>query len=128
MDIFDAVSGLTAGTNSQANLVNAALSLLGGSGGLGGLVQNFQSQGLGDLIATWVGTGPNQAISPDQIHQVLGSERLSQFASSAGVAPDVAGSTLASMLPGLIDKLTPNGQLPAGNQLPGLETLMQLLK
>ena len=132
MDMFDAVKaglGGLAGGNQNASALSAVLGLLNGqAGGLGGLVQAFQGQGLGDIVASWVGTGPNLPISPDQVHKALGPQQLSQFAAAAGVSPDAAGATLASMLPGLIDKLTPNGQLPAGNQLPGLDILSQLLK
>lgn len=136
MDMFDAVKaglgGMTGGGSGQSNALGAVLSLLnsqGGGAGLNGLVQAFQSQGLGDVIASWVGTGQNLPISADQLHKALGSNQLSQFASQAGVAPDAAGATLASLLPGIIDKLTPNGQMPSsGQQLPGLDVLAQLLK
>jgi uncharacterized protein YidB (DUF937 family) len=132
MDMFDVVKaglgGLGAG-GGQANALTAVLGLLGGnSGGIGGLVQAFQRQGLGDVVASWVSTGQNLPISAEQIGQVLGPQQLSQFASQAGLAPDAAGSTLAALLPQLVDKLTPDGQLPAGNQLPGLDVLTRLLK
>lgn len=132
MDMFDVVKaglgGLGAG-GGQANALSAVLGLLGGnSGGLGGLVQAFQKQGLGDVVASWISTGQNLPISADQISKVLSPQQLSQFASQAGVGPDAAGSTLAALLPQLVDKLTPDGQLPAGNQLPGLDVLAKLLK
>lgn len=132
MDMFDVVKaglgGLGAG-GGQANALSAVLGLLGGnSGGLGGLVQAFQKQGLGDVVGSWVSTGQNLPISADQIGKVFGPQQLSQFASQAGLAPDAAGATLASLLPQLVDKLTPDGQLPAGNQLPGLDVLAKLLK
>lgn len=133
MDMFDVLKAGLGGTSSgggQANTIGAVLALLNGQGGggLNGLVQAFQSQGLGDVVASWVGTGQNLPISADQLHKAIGAQQMSQFASQAGVAPDLAGTALASLLPGLIDKLTPNGQLPAGNQLPGLDVLSQLLK
>jgi len=59
---------------------------------------------------------------------VVGAQQLSQFASQAGVAPEAAGSTLASLLPMLVDTLTPDGQILAGGQLPGLDVLTRLLK
>lgn len=111
------------------NLENqAANSLLGGSsnpmaasllhmiqnqpGGLQGLVQSFHDKGLGALVSSWVGTGQNLPISGDQIHQVLGSEQVNALAAKAGISPDMAGSAIAQLLPGLVDKLTPNGQVP----------------
>ena len=111
------------------NLENQAVnSVLGGSsnpmaasllhmiqnqpGGLQGLVQSFHDKGLGELVSSWVGTGQNLPISGDQIHQVLGSEQVNALAAKAGISPDMAGSAIAQLLPGLVDKLTPNGQVP----------------
>lgn len=133
MDMMDVVkagiSGLSGSGGGQTAVLNAALSLLGGQGGgLNGLVQAFSRQGLGDVVNSWVGTGQNLPISPDQVHKALGAAQVSQFASQAGLAPEAAGSTLAALLPTLIDKLTPDGQVPAGGQLPGLDVLAKLLK
>ena len=133
MDIFDVVKagvgGLSRAGGGQTNALGAVLALLNNNaGGLGGLAQAFQKQGLGDVLGSWIGTGQNLPISADQIGKVLGAQQLSQFASQAGVAPDAWGETLASLLPGLIDKLTPTGQLPSGSQLPSLDVLAKLLK
>lgn len=133
MDIFDVVKaglgGLSGAGGGQSALLKAGLSLVGGqSAGLGGLVQAFASNGLGDVVNSWVGTGQNLPVSPDQISKVLGSQQLSRFATEAGIAPDQAGSTLAALLPALVDKLTPDGQLPSGGQIPSLEALTKLLK
>lgn len=115
-------------------LENQALgSLLGGSsnpmtkellqmiqsqpGGLQGLVQSFHDKGLGALASSWVATGQNLPISADQIHQVLGSEQVQALAAKAGISPDAAGSAIAQLLPTIVDKLTPNGQVPAHNSV-----------
>jgi uncharacterized protein YidB (DUF937 family) len=81
-------------------------------GGLQGLVQSFQDKGLAGLVSSWVGTGQNLPISADQIHQVLGSQQVQSLAASAGMSPDAAGSAIAQLLPTLVDKLTPSGQVP----------------
>jgi len=81
-------------------------------GGLSGMVQQFHDKGLGSLVSSWVGTGQNLPISADQLQHVLGSEQVKELAAKAGVSPDVASSHLAQLLPMLIDKLTPNGQVP----------------
>lgn len=103
------------GNNPQ--LLALATSLLsndGGAGGLGGLVAKFQQAGMGDVIGSWIGSGQNQAISGEQLSNVLGSDALSGLASKLGISSgDVAGQ-LSSILPGLVDKLTPAGQAPAG--------------
>jgi uncharacterized protein YidB (DUF937 family) len=105
-------------------VVSAAIALLnpkdpsvGGTGGLGGLVGAFSKAGLGQMMSQWISTGPNPPISPDQLSKVLGSDVLGQFAQKAGVPPGNAASLLASVLPGLVDHLTPNGQVPAANDL-----------
>jgi uncharacterized protein YidB (DUF937 family) len=86
-------------------------------GGLSGLVQSFHEKGLGEVASSWIGTGQNISITPDQIQHVLGSDAVKQMAAKAGISPDIASSSLASMLPSLIDKLTPNGQMPEHSNL-----------
>ncbi|MGA3195036.1 MAG: YidB family protein [Terriglobales bacterium] len=81
-------------------------------GGLQGMVQSFHDKGMGGVVSSWVGNGQNLPISADQIHQVLGSDQVKALAAKAGISPDTAASTLAQLLPGIVDKLTPNGQVP----------------
>jgi uncharacterized protein YidB (DUF937 family) len=81
-------------------------------GGLQGLVQSFRDKGLGGLVSSWVSVGPNPPISSDQVHQVLGSDQVKALAAKAGINPDTAGAAIAQILPGLVDKLTPNGAVP----------------
>lgn len=81
-------------------------------GGLQGLVQSFHEKGLGALAASWVGTGQNMPVSADQIHQVLGSDQVKALAAKAGISPDMASGAIAALLPTIVDKLTPNGQMP----------------
>jgi len=78
-------------------------------GGLDGLVQSFQQKGLGSVVSSWVGTGQNLPISADQITHVLGSDAVKNLAAKAGISPDQVSAQLSTILPGLIDKLTPNG-------------------
>jgi len=87
---------------------------LGGLGGLGGLIGKFQQSGLGDVVGSWVGTGQNLPVSPDQVQNVLGSDIVSQIASHLGVSHGEAAGQLSQMLPDVIDKLTPHGEVPSG--------------
>ena len=96
------------------------------TGGLQGLVQSFTQKGLGDIVSSWVGTGPNLPISGDQIQNALGSDALSSLAQKAGVAPGMASSILAQVLPGIVDKLTPEGKIPESGNL--LEQGLNFLK
>ena len=94
-------------------------------GGLAGLLQKFHHGGLGDLASSWVGTGQNLPISPDQLQGVLGGDMLGQLAGKLGIAPEAASSQLAEILPGLVDKLTPNGELPQGDLMSQGMNLLQ---
>ena len=86
-------------------------------GGLQGLVQSFHDKGLGGVASSWVGSGSNAPVTSDQIHQVLGSDQVKALAAKAGISPDMAGSAIAELLPSIVDKLTPNGQVPGHNSV-----------
>jgi uncharacterized protein YidB (DUF937 family) len=86
-------------------------------GGVNGLVQSFHDNGLGGMVNSWVGSGANQSISPEQIQQVLGSGPVQALAAKMGVSPEQASSTLSQLLPTVMDKLTPNGQVPEHSNL-----------
>jgi len=99
------------------SLLSSRDSSVGGTGGLGGLVGAFQKGGMGDMVASWISTGPNPPVSATQLESVLGAEVLKQFAAKAGVPHGEAGGLLASLLPSVIDHLTPQGQVPESNAL-----------
>lgn len=102
---------------AAASLLSAKDTSVGGNAGLAGLVQAFQGKGLGDVVSSWVGGGPNQAISPGQLSDALGPQTLNQFATKAGIGADQAGSVLAGLLPMLVNQVTPTGQVPDSNSL-----------
>jgi uncharacterized protein YidB (DUF937 family) len=81
-------------------------------GGLTGLVQRFQSQGLGATIQSWIGTGTNQPITPAALQKVLGDQRIQALATKMGISPETVAHQLSAVLPTVIDHLTPTGQLP----------------
>jgi uncharacterized protein YidB (DUF937 family) len=92
--------------------------LVGGqSGDLNGLVQKFEAAGLANVVQSWIGTGANLPIHADQLQQALGAEHLSQLAQSAGLNKDQLLQQLSAALPGVIDHLTPGGQIPAAGTL-----------
>src|ERR1700675_4752275 len=104
--------------NSSNPLASSVMQMINSQpGGLSGLLQQFHDKGLGGLVSSWVSTGQNLPISADQIQHVLGSEQVKELAARAGISPDAAGSHLAQLLPMLVDKLTPNGQLPQTSSL-----------
>ena len=118
-DLVGKVSGAVKGPEGQGGLVEGVMGLLTNkeTGGLEGLMQSFNQQGLGDIISSWVGTGNNAAITPDQVQEVLGSDVIRQLAEKSGVSIDAAKAQLAELLPSLIDKVTPEGKIPEGGLL-----------
>jgi len=84
----------------------------GGTGGLGGLLEQFQRMGYGEQANSWVGTGQNLPISPEVIAQIFGRDGLSQIATQAGLSEADASAGLSQLLPGVVDKLTPQGEMP----------------
>jgi len=110
------LSGLVGTLASNPQLVQIVMGLLsndGAQGGLAGLVGKFQQAGLGDAIQSWIGGGANQAVSGEQITQVLGSGTVADIAGKLGVNPSEAAGQLSHLLPLLVNQLTPQGQAPA---------------
>ena len=89
----------------------------GGTGGLGDLLQRFQQAGYGEQAQSWVGTGQNLPVSPDIIGQIFGSGGLSQIARQAGLSEQETSEGLAQLLPDVVDRFTPGGQVPDLDQL-----------
>jgi uncharacterized protein YidB (DUF937 family) len=112
------LSGAAANPN-QAAVIQGVMGLLNSPevGGLPGLVQKFQQSGMEGHVASWISNGTNLPISADQIQQVLGSATVQKLAQSAGVSPEEASTHLASLLPSIVNQLTPNGTVPAGGSL-----------
>lgn len=122
-----ALGGLAPQTAPNAGLLGAIVQMLQNQpGGLTGLLQGFEQNGLGSLLQSWISTGHNLPISADQITQVLGHSQVAQIAEQAGVSHEEAAGGLAALLPQVVDKLTPNGQMPESGDL--LSQGMELLK
>jgi uncharacterized protein YidB (DUF937 family) len=85
----------------------------GAGGGLGGLLQQFQAAGLGQQADSWVASGDNEPITPEQLSNALGPDSVHELAMQAGVSDEEASGGLAALLPELVHQLTPEGRLPA---------------
>ena len=118
MSLFDSVMGAVSGHVQQqggmASVLGGLLANNGEAGGLDGLVEKFKQAGMADQVNSWIGNGQNLPISAEQISQILGSDVVRTVAAKLGIDPDQAAQQLSALLPGLIDKLTPNGQTPVG--------------
>ncbi|HEV2097877.1 MAG TPA: YidB family protein [Stellaceae bacterium] len=119
MSLFDTIGSLLGKSEgSSTSVPEALLAALGSQeGGLGGLVNQFQAAGLGDAISSWIGTGANQAVAPDTLHGILGSDLVQQIAAKTGLPVEQLLPQIAQHLPQLVDAMTPNGQVPAGGSL-----------
>ena len=127
-DIVSMVTSNPQILSALKGLLSTRDSSIGGSGGLAGLVEAFQSKGMGDVMSNWISTGPNPPITPAELTDVLGTKTLGQFASRAGVPEAQAGSLLAGLLPAAVDHLTPGGNVPETNALEdALSSLMAKL-
>lgn len=123
------LGGLLGGLGQMAG-GGAGMGAGGGAGlggGLGALLEQFSRAGMGDAANSWVSTGPNVPVSGDQISQVLGGDMIGNLARQLGMDPNAVAGQLGQMLPEVVDKLTPNGQLPQGNDLSALGNIDGLL-
>ena len=131
MGILDNLTSQVPGEGTPSGLVNEVLHLVSNqqTGGIQGLVQQFTGKGLGNIVNSWVGTGANLPITSQQIQQVLGSGTLQQLAAKMGISTDQVTSHLSKLLPTMIDRLTPNGQIPQGDALSkGLDLIRGMIK
>jgi uncharacterized protein YidB (DUF937 family) len=140
MGLLDSILGSVLGggaqgqSSGQAALINAVIQMVankaggavggagasGAAGGLGGLIGALTQGGLGNVASSWVGTGQNLPVSADQLQSALGGGGgglLAQLAPQAGMSHGDAASGLSQILPGLVDKLTPDGQIPQQDSL-----------
>ena len=119
MGIFDEVMAATGLANSpqaqdHAGALGAIMEYVNSPqvGGVSGLQKMFEEKGLGGVMSSWVGTGQNLPISADQLQSVLHSGALQQVAEKAGIDPNQLTSMMTTLLPHVVDKLTPDGQAP----------------
>ncbi|MBI2684010.1 MAG: DUF937 domain-containing protein [Actinobacteria bacterium] len=105
--LFKRRNGLSAG----GPLLGALVSMVAG-GGLNGILGKFRGVGLASRADSWVSSGPNAALSGDEVQQALGSDQVSQLAGETGMSEEGVKSGLADMLPKLVNGLTPGGGMP----------------
>ena len=95
-----------------AGALGGLLANNGSEGGLGGLVSKFEQAGMGDVIGSWIGKGENQPVSEGQLQDALGGDTIANIASRLGINAQTLLPMLATLLPVLIDRLTPHGKVP----------------
>lgn len=134
MGLFDRILKGTGGDALPAEHHNALLDTVVGmlsnpqSGGLQGLLDTFKQKGLGEIVGSWVSTGKNLPVSPDQLQQVMGSGKIQEIAQSLGIDASKVSAGLSKILPQVVDKLTPQGSVPGQDALSeGLASIKKLL-
>jgi len=127
MGLMDTIKGLLGGKGGASggiDLMSAVTGLFTGSGEIGskrgslaGILQKFTDHGMGDKVQSWLGKGENAPLTGDEVETALGSETISEMATKTGGTTGEGKSGLAGMIPGLVDKLTPDGNIPGADQI-----------
>lgn len=122
MGLFDQVKGQMTSTLigqvmssmglKDSPIFRAAMELVFKAGGINGLSQRFQDSGLGGIFGSWVNPGSNEVLAPDQVHQIFGAEEIEKSARDNGVSSHELSEQLSTLLPTLVDHLTPDGHMP----------------
>ena len=121
MGLFDVVGSLLGGQNAggqQQNVLAAVTEFINNQpDGLQGLIRQFETQGAGEVIQSWISQGANQPVSADTVQNAVGSGALGDLAGKLGVSHEQASALLAQVLPHIVDHATPNGEVPQTGQI-----------
>ena len=118
-ELTGGVAGKLFGGTDKNKLFESIMGMINSPqiGGLSGLAQQLKDKGLGDAISSWISTGRNLPVSADQIKQALGADKVQEISQNVGVSEEETSTGLASLLPEIIDKLTPDGKVPDSDML-----------
>ncbi len=111
-------NGLLRGV-AAAGVMGLVAKLVNDHGGLEGMASTLKEKGLADAVHSWIGTGENQSVTPQQMHSALGSQKLEELAKESGMTTEQVASELSSTLPQVMDRLSPQGTLPRENPFAG---------
>ena len=130
MGMFDGLVGNVLGKvmGDKAGMAQVAMDMFNQNGGVAGLMEKFKAGGLTEQAASWVGTGENIAVSPEQISSVMGEGAIADMAAKFGLSPEVLSAQIAEHLPTVVDKLTPNGEVSADSGGGLLSSVLGMLK
>ena len=115
--VSGALEGSVPGGQVHPGLMDVVSQLMTQGGGMQGLVSQFEQQGLGHVVSSWIGNGQNLAITPDQVQAVLGEPHIAAVAAKLGLTPADVTNQLAGLLPHAVNSVTPAGAVPEGNLL-----------
>jgi len=124
--IFNSVTGNSSDTTNPSAMGGILEMLTGGNtGGLHGIIDRMKANGLGHIVDSWIGKGENQPVEPGKLQNALGSDMMGQFASKMGVSETEAATHLSNILPTVVDKLTPDGELPEPSKMGNVEDMIK---
>lgn len=113
-------TGATSGVGGGGGMLAALLPLLGtflANGGLNKILSGLQARGLSEKSDSWVGTGSNEALSASEVEDVISEEELDRLAEQVGASREETAAAIAGVLPQLVDRVSPEGQLPPQEDL-----------
>ncbi len=113
MSILDKMSSMFSDHQAGGAATQIISALMSQPGGISGILAKFSQAGLGSIVESWISRGENMPITGNQVQNALGNDLLGQLAGSAGVNPNSAATMIAKFLPTLVNKLTPDGTMPA---------------
>ncbi len=101
-------------------LLGIIIGMMRKKGGLGGMLDKFRGAGMEKKADSWVSSGPNEEITPDEVEQAMGRDELERIAKETGLSVEDVRERLAKALPEAVNQVTPDGQLPDDNKLGGI--------
>ncbi len=114
MGLLDSITSTVLGKvlgGEQGGMAQVAMEMFNQNGGLGGILEKFKAGGLAEQAASWVGKGENLPVSAEQISSILGNGAIAEMAAKFGISPETLSAQIAQHLPGVVDKMTPNGEV-----------------
>jgi len=129
MDLSNVLGGLAAG-GAQVDpnqLISGVQEVFASKGGVEGLISSLRAGGLGGVVDSWVSTGTNEPVEPQQLGAALGPDTVNQLSAKTGLSIETLLPLLAAFLPMIIDHLTPDGQVPKGEAAGGQADIGDLL-
>jgi len=129
MDLSNLMSSVSQATGGAdpAKLAGAVQETFASKGGVDGLLTTLRQGGLGGAVDSWISTGPNQAVEPQQLEAALGPNNVNQIAAKSGLSVEMLLPLLATFLPMIIDMLTPDGNAPKTGADGGMGQIGDLL-
>jgi uncharacterized protein YidB (DUF937 family) len=100
--VIDMIGGKSGGASGKG----------GASNGLQDVIEALQKNGLGDIVGSWVGMGPNRKVTKSQVKKGLGKDKIKHLAEQSGLPEDEVAQHLTTILPSLVNNLTPDGKVP----------------